>query len=105
MLASGAGSSNTTTSITRALSATVRVIGPMTSSDAFVGMMPLAGRRPYDGRPPTSAVRALGRRIELPVSPPIAKAHRFAAVAAAEPVLEPPKSFCSVYGLRARPQA
>jgi hypothetical protein len=52
-------------------------------------MHPLRDTRPYVGRKPVAPQRSDGNVIEPSVSVPIAKPHRPAAVAEADPALEP----------------
>jgi hypothetical protein len=49
---------------------------------------------------PTRQHRLAGDVMEPSVSVPIAAAHRFAAVAAADPLLDPDGDRSSTYGLR-----
>ena len=86
-----------------AQSATVRVNGPAVSWDHTAGITPYILTRPQDGRSPTQLLWAAGRRIELPVSSPKAPAHRAAAVALPEPVLDPPASCSTFQGLQGCP--
>src|SRR5687767_9015727 len=70
-------------------SATVRIIGPAVSWLCAIGMMPLRLTNPNVGLMPTSEFADEGQTIEPSVSVPIEPAHKFAAVAAPEPELEP----------------
>jgi hypothetical protein len=90
-------------SINNAQSATVRVNGPAVSWDHTAGITPYILTRPQDGRSPTQLLLAAGRRIEPPVSSPNAPAHRAAAVALPEPVLDPPASCSTFQGLQGCP--
>src|SRR5262249_46573727 len=67
------------------------------------GITPYILTRPQDGRSPTQLLLAAGRRIEPPVSSPKAPAHRAAAVALPEPVLDPPASCSTFQGLQGCP--
>src|SRR5260370_40634255 len=57
------------------------------------GITPARRPRPYVGLSPTTPQQAAGRRIEPPVSLPMAPATRPAATAAAEPLDEPPDAW------------
>ena len=54
-----------------------------------IGTMPSPLTRPSVGLRPTTPLREAGARIEPLVSEPMAAAHRLAAVATADPALEP----------------
>src|SRR5262245_28353492 len=75
--------------MTRAASATVRVIGPMcdTLHTVLVGYV---GIRPYEGLCPKIPANEAGMRIEPPPSVPMAIGARPAATAAEAPPLDPP---------------
>jgi hypothetical protein len=75
-----------------AASVTVRAIGPAVSWLAAMGMMPAWEISPTVGFRPTTQHWLAGYTIEPSVSVPTAAAQRFAAVATAEPELEPPGS-------------
>ena len=72
-----------------AQSSTVRVMGPAVSWLCAIGTMPAPLTSPSVGFRPTRLLQAAGEVIEPSVSVPIAAAQRFAAVATAEPELEP----------------
>ena len=72
-----------------AASVTVRVIGPSVSWLTDSGMTPARLTSPMVGLIPTRPLRLAGETIDPSVSLPIAAAHRLAAVATAEPLLEP----------------
>src|SRR5882757_7504519 len=63
-------------------------------------MSPARLTRPIVGLMPTSPLQLDGETIEPSVSLPSAPAHRFAAVATAEPLLDPDGDRSSAYGLR-----
>ena len=73
-----------------AASYTVLEIGPTVSILQTPRITPYRLTRPQLGRMPTSPHQVAGNRIEPPVSSPNDVAHRKAAVAAPEPLLEPP---------------
>ena len=83
-----------------AASSTVRDIGPMVSMDQTPFITPYLLTRPQLGLNPTNPHHAAGRRIDPPVSSPSDVAHRKAAVAAPEPLLEPPAEIFKSQGLR-----
>ena len=85
---------------TIAASATVRAIGPTVSWLDEIGITPARLTRPTVGFIPTSAHMLAGDVIEPSVSLPSDAAHRLAAVAAAEPLLDPDADRSSAYGLR-----
>ena len=66
-------------------------------------MVPKTLTRPKVGFRPTVPHRAEGTRIDPPVSVPIEAAHRPAAIATAEPALDPPEMRSSAQGLCAGP--
>src|SRR5215472_7729099 len=70
-------------------SSTPRVIGPSLSSDQHSVMAPVRGTRPYVGRSPVIPQRIEGLMMLPPVSLPIEKPTRPAAVAAPGPALDP----------------
>src|SRR5262249_7150999 len=70
-------------------SSTLRVIGPSLSSDQHRVIAPVRATRPYVGRNPVTPHRMLGPTMLPPVSLPMAKPTRPAAVAAPGPALEP----------------
>ena len=82
---------------TRAQSSTVLVKGPGVSMDQHMGKTPCRLTRPKVGLSPTTPHMAAGNRTEPPVSSPIVAAHREAAAAMPEPLLDMP-------GLRLRSQ-
>src|SRR5208283_912878 len=70
-------------------SSTLRAIGPSLSSDQQSVMAPVRATRPKVGRSPATPQRMEGLTMLPPVSLPIAKATKPAAVAAPGPALEP----------------
>src|ERR1700734_996755 len=74
---------------TIAVSSTDRQIGPTLSSDQHSAIAPARETRPKVGRRPVVPQRWQGEVIDPRVSVPIEKAHRPAAVAEAEPALDP----------------
>src|SRR5215471_6971428 len=78
-------------------------MGPILSSDQHSAMAPLRETRPNVGRKPVAPQREQGATIEPSVSLPIANPTRPAAVAAAEPALEPREPSCVFHGLRVCP--
>ena len=76
--------------VSSAVSSTVRVMGPAASMDQEMGHMRYRLSRPQVGRRPTMPQKEAGPRMEPPVSSPRAMAHRDAAMAMPEPVLELP---------------
>src|ERR1700688_4923715 len=74
---------------TRIASSTQRVMGPSLSSDQQSVIAPVRGTRPYVGRSPVTPQRMLGPTMLPPVSLPIAKPTRPAAVDAPGPALDP----------------
>src|SRR5919201_151368 len=84
----------------RAQSSTVRARGPMVSIDHMPGLRPCRLTRPQVGLRPTTPHQAAGPRTEPPVSSPREVAHRKAAVAPPEPLLEPPVYRSRSHGLR-----
>ncbi len=86
-----------------AQSATVREMGPTVSMDQEAASTPWRLTRPQLGRMPTSPQKAAGPRMEPPVSSPREVAHRKAAVAAPEPLLEVPGLRDRSQGLCGRP--
>ncbi len=70
-------------------SSTPRVMGPSLSSDQHSVIAPVRGTRPYVGRRPVTPQRMLGDTMLPPVSLPIEKPTRPAAVAAPGPALDP----------------
>src|SRR5689334_14787408 len=79
-------------------SSTLRVIGPSLSSDQHSVIAPVRGTRPYVGRRPVTPHRMLGLTMLPPVSLPIEKATRPAAVAAPGPALDPEAPSSSSHG-------
>src|SRR6204780_3201625 len=74
---------------TKPVSSTKRQMGPTLSSDQQSAMPPARETRPKVGRRPVVSQRWLGEVIDPSVSVPIENPHRPAAVAEAEPALEP----------------
>src|SRR5690349_6055489 len=72
-----------------AASSTERVIGPSLSRDQQSVIAPVRATRPYVGRNPFTPQRIEGAMMLPPVSLPIEKPTRPAAVAAPGPALEP----------------
>jgi hypothetical protein len=62
---------------------------------AAIGMMPRCETSPTVGFSPTMLLLPAGLVIEPSVSVPMAAVHRFAAVAAADPLLDPDGSASS----------
>src|SRR5262249_12181495 len=88
---------------TMAQSSTVRHIGPILSSVQPAAMTPRRLTRPNVGRRPTTPQRTDGDRIDPPVSLPIAKPTRPAAVAAPDPADDPLEPSEGFHGLFVRP--
>ena len=76
---------------------------PAVSNDGPSGQAPSSETRPCDGRMPYNPQKLAGRRTEPPVSLPSAKSTRPAAVAAAEPLEEPPVSRPGAFGFSTEP--
>src|SRR4051812_3933883 len=83
-----------------AASVTLRAIGPSVSWLADSGMTPARLTRPTVGLTPTRPLQLDGDTIEPSVSLPIAAAHRLAATATPDPLLEPDGDRSGAYGLR-----
>ena len=88
-----------------AQSSTVRAIGPKASIDQPPAKTPKRLINPQVGRSPTMPHQDAGERIDPPVSSPKAVAHRRAAAAAADPLLEPPVERSRFHGFRAAGKA
>ena len=88
---------------TSAVSSTERQIGPTLSSELHSAMQPARLTRPKVGRRPVVPQRWLGEVIEPSVSVPMAKAQSPAAVALAEPALDPLEPSFRFQGLRVTP--
>ena len=88
---------------TMAVSSTERQIGPTLSRLLHKAMQPARETRPKVGRRPVVPQRWLGDVMEPSVSVPMEKAQRPAAVAEAEPALEPLEPSLRFQGLRVRP--
>ncbi len=71
------------------VSSTLRAMGPSLSRDQQRVMAPVRGTRPKVGRRPVTPQRMEGLTMLPPVSEPMAKATRPAAVAAPGPALLP----------------
>ena len=84
---------------TSIVSSTLRVIGPSLSSDQQSVIAPVRGTRPKVGRSPVTPQRIDGLTMLPPVSLPIAKPTRPAAVAAPGPALEPDAPSSSSHGI------
>src|SRR5579862_7955700 len=78
------------TSISKAASATVLVIGPVCESTA-IALGGKIGTRPYDGFRPKTPLKDAGMRIDPPASVPRASGPRPHATAAAAPPDDPPE--------------
>lgn len=76
------------------------VIGPAWSSDQLSGNIPLRLTRPYVGFSPTTPQKEAGILIDPPVSEPVVAMAEDAAMAAAEPPLDPPGIRFRSHGLR-----
>src|SRR5262245_22200226 len=90
---------------TMAQSWACRHIGPILSSVVPAAITPLRLTRPNVGRRPTMPQRTEGERIEPPVSLPMAKPTRPAAVAAPDPADDPLDPSAGFHGLLVRPPA
>src|SRR5260370_6477601 len=88
---------------TIAVSSTYRQIGPTLSSDQQSAMPPARETRPNVGRSPIAPQRWLGDVMDPSVSVPIEKAQRPAAVAEADPALDPLEPSLKMHGLRVQP--
>src|SRR5262245_18892468 len=88
-----------------AASPTVRVNGPIWSSDEANARSPYRDTRPYVGLSPTTPQNEAGWRMEPPVSDPNDSGTHADATAAAEPPLEPPGVRSAAHGLRTGPYA
>src|SRR5262245_2070786 len=66
-------------------------------------MMPSCATRPSDGLRPTTRLLPAGQTMDPSVSVPTAAAHRLAAVATADPELDPHGSKLRRYGSRVKP--
>src|SRR5688500_645638 len=87
----------------RAMSRTVRAIGPTTRKDSEVQFDGYIGTRPGDGRQPTTPQTLAGIRRDPPRSPPFANGVRPQARATAEPPDDPPADRSRFQGLRVAP--
>src|SRR6266700_1046267 len=87
----------------QAASATVRAKGATVSWLCEIGITPARLVRPTVGLMPTTPFVEAGQRIEPSVSVPNDAAARFAAIAAADPELEPQGVRSRTYGLRPCP--
>src|SRR5271165_5235310 len=97
------GSGPDTACSTSMASSTLRVIGPSLSSDQHSVMAPVRGTRPNVGRSPVTPQREDGETMLPPVSLPMAKPTSPAAVADAEPALEPLEPSASSHGFFVSP--
>src|ERR1700677_1500929 len=79
--------------------------GPIRSSDEAKAISPYLDTRPYVGISAGTPQYAPGCRMEPPVSVPRATTDIPAAIAAAEPPLEPPGTRSSATGFRTGPYA
>src|SRR5215469_10453324 len=78
-------------------------MGPSLSRDQHKVIAPVRGTRPYVGRSPVIPQRMLGLTMLPPVSLPMAKPTRPAAVAAPGPALEPEEPSSSSQGFMVWP--
>ena len=85
------------------VSSTLRAIGPSLSSDQQSVIAPVRGTRPKVGRRPVTPQRIDGLTMLPPVSLPMEKATRPAAVAAPGPALEPDAPSSSSHGFMVWP--
>src|SRR5689334_3802260 len=88
---------------TIAQSSTDRQSGPILSSVQESAIAPRRLTRPYVGRSPVTPQNALGVRIEPDVSDPSANVTRPAAVAAPDPLDDPPDQCSRFQGLSPGP--
>ena len=86
-----------------AVSSTYRQIGPTLSSDQQSAIAPARDTRPNVGLKPVVPQRWLGEVIDPSVSVPIEKAHKPAAVAEADPALDPLEPSLRFHGFRVQP--
>ena len=98
-----AGSNPFRASSTSAQSSTLRAMGPALSSDQHSAMPPARLTRPNVGRRAVVPQRIEGETSEPSVSVPMANAQRPAAVALADPALEPDEPSRGSKGLRVTP--
>ena len=87
-----------------ALSATVRVMGPVTLSESHPRSDGYTGIRPGVVRKPTTPQNAAGVRSEPPRSEPWASGPMPVARATAAPPLDPPQVSARFHGLRVTPK-
>src|SRR5215813_12016528 len=78
-------------------------MGPSLSSDQQSVIAPVRGTRPYVGLNPVIPQRMLGATMLPPVSLPIEKPTKPAAVAAPGPALEPEAPSSGSHGLATKP--
>src|SRR5216683_1668778 len=83
-----------------AASSLVQAIGPQWSSDEATRVIPALLTRPKVGFSPAIPQSADGLRMEPPASVPSAPIHNPAAIAAADPLLDPPVKDSRFQGLR-----
>src|SRR5205823_14015392 len=88
---------------TRAQSSAVRASGPILSSDQHKAIAPARDTRPNVGRSPVQPQVREGETIEPSVSVPMPKPMQPAAVATAEPALDPDEPRLGFQGLFVRP--
>src|SRR5882724_4434382 len=88
---------------TIAVSSTERQIGPTLSRDQQSAMLPVRDTRPKVGRRPVVPQRWLGEVMDPNVSVPMEKPQSPAAVAEAEPALDPLDPSLRFQGLRVIP--
>ena len=100
MVATSRGSAPANTPSSAAASETVRPKGPTVSWLWAIGITPARLTNPSVGLIPTTELTDAGQTIEPSVSVPTATAARLAAMAAADPELEPQGETSRMYGLR-----
>src|SRR6516162_433988 len=88
---------------TRAVSSTLRHIGPILSRLQHSAMAPARETRPKVGRSPVVPQRIEGATIDPKVSVPMLKPTSPAAVAEPDPALDPLEPSSVFQGLRVRP--
>src|SRR5262245_5108457 len=88
---------------TKAVSSTLRQIGPSLSMLQESAIAPVRGTNPNVGRSPVQPQRVLGDEIDPSVSDPSANATHPAATAEAEPAEEPLDPCAGFHGLRVLP--
>jgi hypothetical protein len=86
-----------------AQSAVVLEMGPAASIDQEAASTPYLLTNPQVGRIPTNPQKDAGPRMDPPVSSPREVAHKKAAVAAPDPLLDVPGFRDKSHGFRGRP--